>query len=246
MISITAVTEVRMDESYTPMKRVHVPGYDDVDLIDLPLAVIDFETTGFSATKGRIVEYGFALFKGGKCTTQVGGFLNPGMEIPEEAQKVHGITDEDVKHAPSFLDVVSLFVNVLDDRVPVAYNAPFDRRFLMGEIGRVDALDADVDIFEDKTEWIDPLVWVRHFFKYSKGKKLTDMCPRLGVELEGAHRAMNDAKATGEVLMKLLPKFKEAGIDTKYARLIERQQNMGSAQELDYQQWRARQEKKDG
>ena len=224
-----------MDKSDS-VQRVPVSDYDDVDLVDLPLAVIDFETTGFSATKGRIVEYGFALFDGGKCTAQVGGFLNPGMEIPEEVQKIHGITDADVKHAPNFSEVIELFVATLRNRVPVAYNAPFDRRFLMGELARVPISYEHLPVFDDETEWIDPLVWVRRFHKYDKGKKLTDMCSRLGVKLDDAHRAMSDAKATGEVLMKLAPKIEQR----KYADLIKSQQGMSYVQDRDYKEWKSR------
>lgn len=221
-----------MRESDRMLKRVPVLGFDDVDLYDLPLVVVDFETSGLNASKDRIVEYGFALFDGGKCISQIGGFLNPGEPLSEEVQKIHGITDADLEHAPNFFEVLDLFEVVLANRIPVAYNAPFDRRFLLGELDRTEMLYTVLPVYLDKTEWIDPLVWVRRFHKSAKSKKLTDTCARLGVKLDNAHRATSDAKATGEVLMKLAPQIKEH----RYAKLIEAQQSMGSAREWGYRQ----------
>lgn len=226
-----------MREFDRDVQRVPVPGFDDVDLRDLPLVVIDFETSGLSASEDRIVEYGFALFNGGKCTSQIGGFLNPGVPLSEKVQKIHGITDADLEYAPSFSEVFDLFEVVLANRIPVAYNAPFDRRFLLGELDRADKSYTLLPVYLNKTEWIDPLVWSRLLYRHAKGRKLTDMCARLGVRLDDAHRATADAKATGEVLMKLYPQIEAH----TYARLIERQQNMGSTQERGYQQWNGRQ-----
>jgi DNA polymerase III epsilon subunit family exonuclease len=229
-------------------KRVPVPGFHNMSLVDLPLVVIDFETTGLDPKKDRIVEYGYAHFDKGVCTGQGGGFINPGVELTEEVQKVHGITNDMVKHAPPFFSALAMLTTVMKNRVPVAYNASFDQSFLINELkSPTVSMYQELPAFRDDTEWIDPLVWVRHFHKFAKGKKLTDMCPRLGVKLDDAHRAASDAKATGEVLMKLVENSKMSEdhmvplFSLGYAALIEKQQDLAEEQERDYQQWKARQ-----
>jgi DNA polymerase-3 subunit epsilon len=180
-------------------QRIPVPAFEHVeDWTTLPLAVIDFETTGLDPKEHRIVEYGVALFREGKFELAIGELLDPEIELSEEVMKIHGITNTDVQGKPRFKDVLPNLISLLTARVPVAYNAAFDRRFLVQEIKRTcPDREGLPPAFHDNTEWIDPLIWVRRFHKYAKGKKLTDMCPRLGITLEDAHRATAVAKAAG-------------------------------------------------
>jgi DNA polymerase III epsilon subunit-like protein len=229
-------------------KRKLVPGFSNLTLLDLPLVVIDFETTGLDPKKDRVVEYGYALFDKGACTGHGGGLVRPGVALSEEVQKIHGITNRSLENAPPFFVALDILTAAMKNRVPVAYNAPFDRGFLVNEVAQpAVSLTMDLPAFHDDYEWIDPLVWVRHYHKFSKGKKLTDMCPRLGVKLDDAHRAMSDAKAAGEVLFKLVEgsklcednKIPLHSID--YVSLVERQQQLAREQEQDYLRWKARQ-----
>ena len=151
------------------------------DWSKLPLAVIDFETTGLDPDKDRIVEYGVALFNDGKFLEVMGGFVNPEMPISEAASKVNGITDADVQRAPVFRFVYAHVLNiVLNGFIPVAYNAKFDREFLLQEVSRVmqekvvertrelNTMFVTPELirvhtngimaFNPNVEWIDPLV----------------------------------------------------------------------------------------
>lgn len=229
----------------------------------LPLAVIDFETTGLDPTKDKIIEYGVALFKDGEFKYVVGGFVNPEIPISEAASKVNGITDNDVKDAPVFRSVYNLILaTVLDGFIPVAYNAPFDREFLHHEMGVVVQQRVVEQMRKQNTmiitpeiisefmtaenfppacnpdiAWIDPLVWVRHLHKYEKSKKLTSICKLLHVQIENAHRASSDAKAAGEVLLAMAPQIK--AID--YYDLIAQQNNLAVQQAADFLKWRSKQ-----
>jgi len=167
-----------------------------------PLVVFDTETTGFPNNGARIVEIGIACFIGGQCVSTWGTLLNPGEPIPESASKIHGITDSDVADAPSFLDVLPAVLYHMSDGWPTAYNATFDRAMWRNEMEI-----ADIDLpphvmFDESLSWLDPLTWIRHI-DGGWGNKLTQACKRHGVDIENAHRATDDAKATGELIYKV-------------------------------------------
>jgi DNA polymerase III subunit epsilon len=200
------------------------------------IAVIDFETTGLSNETDRILEIGIACFADGELTLLKNWLLNPGMPIPEQSRAVHGIKDEDVANAPSFVEVVTEISELLRGHLPVAYNASFDRAFLHAELAR-----ASVDTrgehmppaFAPDVVWLDPLVWARELHRDDKSKKLTDMCARLGIALDNAHRAASDAEAAGRVLLALADRM-----PTTYAEVIGIQGQYAARQELDFQQRR--------
>ena len=76
--------------------------------------------------------------------------------------------------------------------------------------------------------WIDPLVWARELHKDEKGHRLGEVCARLGIRLDNAHRAASDAEATGRVLLALAPR-----LPTTYSELIRLQTQYGARQDVD-------------
>ena len=72
---------------------------------DFPLAVIDFETTGFDEHLDRVVEVGVVCFHRGILTEKKSWLIQPGMPIPESAMNVHGISDAMVADAPRFEEI---------------------------------------------------------------------------------------------------------------------------------------------
>jgi DNA polymerase III alpha subunit (gram-positive type) len=76
------------------------------------------------------------------------------------------------------------------------------------------------------TDWIDPLVWARALQAGAKGFKLVEVAARVGVDLTNAHRATDDAEATGKVLYALLANDREL----TYRGLISRQRGYVSGQ----------------
>jgi DNA polymerase-3 subunit epsilon len=87
--------------------------------------------------------------------------------------------------------------------------------------------------FAPDVVWLDPLVWARELHRDDKSKKLTDMCARLGIALDNAHRAASDAEAAGRVLLALADRM-----PTTYAEVIGIQGQYAARQELDFQQRR--------
>jgi len=212
------------------------PGFEpQVPWIDLPLAVIDFETTGFDEAHDRVVEVGVACFAKGQLTHTKNWLIQPGMPIPEGAINVHGITDAMVADAPRFEEIAVELCQVLAGHLPVAYNASFDRKFLRMELSRA-AITSDLaPAASAEVAWVDPLVWVRELMAEEKSKRLGDVCEKLGIPLNDAHRAWADAEAAGKVLLALAPKMPRA-----YAELIRIQDQYAARQEAEFADWRRR------
>lgn len=199
------------------------------------LAIIDFETTGLSMENDRVIEIGVACFDAGRLTLLKNWLVNPGMPIPEESRAVHNISDEELKDAPAFGLVALELAEVLRGHIPVAYNATFDRGFLLAELQRIasQTLEPLPPAFVSETVWVDPLVWVRELYQDEKSRKLTDIAARLGIALERAHRAASDAEAAGRVLLALAERM-----PTSYAEVISLQARYAARQDLDFSRLR--------
>lgn len=172
-----------------------------------PFVVIDVETTGLDTDPAaRVVEIAAILFVGGVPTDRrVATRVNPGCPIPPEATAIHGITDADVADAPTFAEVWPRIVELYDsgDTSTLAYSAAFDREFARREVGLAGSARPPFGL---RRPWIDPLVWVRHFDRYTKGAgrhKLTATCERRKVVLVKAHAAEDDAIAAGLLWVQL-------------------------------------------
>lgn len=189
--------------------------------VDHPIALLDVETTGKDASSDRVVEVGIAVARGGEIVERKNWLVNPGRPIPKEASDIHKITDDDVKDAPPFERVASEIVETLRGCIPGAYNAAFDRAFLSNELARAGAsLRSDV-------EWIDPLVWARELQQTEKSRALGEVAARLGIALENAHRASNDAEAALRVLLAL---GRDVRVPRAYGPFIQEQRRLAFAQ----------------
>jgi DNA polymerase-3 subunit epsilon len=205
---------------------------------ELPIALLDVETTGRDASVDRIVEVGIAIARGGEIVERKNWLLNPGRPIPQEAREVHKITDEDVKDAPTFSAVAAEIVATLAGCVPAAYNAAFDRAFLGNELARAGILTAGLPSALGKdVEWVDPLVWARELHQDEKSRALSEVAVRLGIALENAHRAIDDAEAALRVLLAL---GRDPRIPRTYAAFIREQRRLAMDQADERRlRWRA-------
>ncbi|RLB53774.1 MAG: 3'-5' exonuclease [Deltaproteobacteria bacterium] len=209
----------------------------DIDWRTAAIAVIDFETTGLDPAQDRVLEMGVVTFDGGELVEKRNWLINPTIPVPEESRRIHGIGDEDLANAPRFEEIFPEIVGLLSNRLPVAYNANFDKKFFLAEFARLGAaldIEAPPALRKDVT-WVDPLVWVRELQKYEKGKKLTDVCARMDIEIGQAHRAADDATATGKVLIALAKDMPRT-----YGELIRIQTQYEAMQEAERISWRAR------
>jgi len=167
-------------------EEVEVPAF----LQDARVVVVDTETTGFDSKRDRIIEIGAIWINRGRVVTEFGRILNPGRRLPLDIMKLTGITQSEVDAADPFWKISSFVVDLLEaPSVIVAYNSPFDMGFLKSEIERA---GREVPRFGPV---IDPLKWTRHEDR-GKSCKLGVAAARRGIEVEGAHRAVDDCRIT--------------------------------------------------
>ena len=158
-----------------------------------PLVFFDLETTGVDISKDRIVEICYIkVFPDGsekECTRRI----NPGMHIPEGASAVHGIYDEDVKDCPSFKEVAKEIASDFEGCDLAGFNSNrFDLPLLAEEF-----LRAQVDIDLTRHHAID----VQVLYHKREPRTLTAAYKfYCGKNLEDAHSALADTRATYEVL----------------------------------------------
>lgn len=170
------------------------------------LGVFDLETTGIDVESARIVSAHVGLIDAsGHIVERLDWVVDPGVEIPEQATAVHGITtararSEGRHAAEAVAEIVSAIRAILARGVPVvAYNAPYDFSLLNREAVRygVAPLAAPSPI-------VDPLVIDKAVDKYRRGKRTLEMTAAFyGVELADAHDAGADAIAAGRVAQAL-------------------------------------------
>jgi len=205
---------------------------------ELPIALIDVETTGRDASVDRIVEVGIAIARAGELVERKNWLVNPGRPIPSEASVVHGISDDDVRAAPPFEAIMHEVMSALEGCVPAAYNAAFDRAFLYSEVARAGGLAAPVaPALRKDVEWLDPLVWAREIQADERSRALGDVAARLGVALQNAHRASDDAEAALRVLLVLA---RNPRIPKTYAAMVQEQRHLALDQADERRlRWRA-------
>lgn len=100
---------------------------------------LDTETTGFNALEGdRIIEIGAVELIERRLTgNNYHQYINPERAIPEDATRVHGITDERVANEPKFASVVNAFMEFVQGAELIIHNAPFDVGFINAELAKL-------------------------------------------------------------------------------------------------------------
>jgi len=190
------------------------------------LAVFDLETTGVDVETARIVSACVAVLESDGAVVERWDWLaDPGIDIPEGASAVHGITTERAqalgRPAQDVVAEITQSLRVLFGLgIPlVVYNAPYDLTLLDRECRR-----HGVAPLVTITPVIDPLVLDKAVDKYRKGKRTLEVTAELyGVTLDDAHDAGSDAIAAGRVAQSLARAYPEE-LDVSPADLHGRQE----------------------
>ncbi|MBK6483923.1 MAG: 3'-5' exonuclease [Chitinophagaceae bacterium] len=168
-----------------------------------PLAFVDLETTGTNFAKDRIVEIAVLKLMPDGNVHEKQTRVNPMMPIPPQVIAIHGITDEDVKDAPTFEQIAKQYFIFLDECDLAGFNSTrFDFPILLEEFHRAGV------IFDVSTR---KFVDVQRIYHTLEPRNLAAAykyyCEK---ELVGAHGAMADVKATYEVLKSQLDRYPQA------------------------------------
>lgn len=160
--------------------------------------VFDFETTGLNPETDRVIELAAIRVCGGKIISEFSTLVNNG-PVSEKITEITGITNDELKYGLSEVAAfkyLSHFIMQLHGTILVAHNAAFDLAFMHFGMKRVFNSGGTFD-----TPFFDTLTISRdrHYYPH----KLTDMCDRYGITLDGAHRALNDVYGCWELFKKL-------------------------------------------
>lgn len=177
--------------------------------ITKPVVFFDLETTGTSVTNDRIVEISYLkVFPDGREISKTSR-VNPGIPIPPQATSVHHISDEDVKDCPTFAQIAREIANVFEGSDIAGFNSNrFDIPMLAEEF-----LRAGVDFDFSKHRFID----VQVIFHKMEQRTLTAAYKfYCGKDLDDAHSAAGDTRATYEVLKAQLDRYDNLQNDVKW------------------------------
>ena len=156
-------------------------------------AIVDLETTGHSPANGdRMIQIAIVIMKDWEIERTFTKFIHPGKSIPSFIQDLTHITDEDVKDALPFEAHADYIYELIADCVFVAHNTDFDLSFLQAEFKR-----AGLAKWQGKN--MDTVELAKIMYPMSLSFKLGELAADLNIELENAHRADDDARATAEL-----------------------------------------------
>ncbi|MDX1709804.1 MAG: exonuclease domain-containing protein [Rhodovibrionaceae bacterium] len=183
--------------------------HPDRRLDELPMLVLDTETTGLDVTRERVISIGAVRLHGPRAypAHSMDRLINPGTSIPPRSTVIHGITDEMVADAQSFPEVYAELRELLEGCVLVGHNIAFDQAMLRREC-ELAGLD-----------WPEPTLLDTLLLAGALDPSMTDLrleglAAAFGVDIHGRHTALGDCLVTAEILTRMLPRLEDIGVVT--------------------------------
>ncbi len=177
--------------------------------------VLDVETTGLDYTKERMVEFAAIRLENGKMKDRFETLINPQQHIRKSSMAVHGITEDDVKDAPTEAEVMPMILDFIGDYPIVAHNVIFDYSF----INEASIRTTGKPITNPR---IDSQMMFKEIYPDLESCGLEALMNKFNVEFDTRHRAMADT----EGLAKAYPELKKL-YEKKYAWQIQQLDNIG-------------------
>jgi len=172
--------------------------------LDETYIVYDIETTGFSFKDDRIIEIGAVKITDGQVVERFSEFVNPERAIPSKIVELTGINSEMVKDAPNIAEVLPKFMDFIGHAPVVAHNANFDCSFIR--------YNASLLGLPFENAILDTLQLSRLLLTKIKKHNLKAVTKHLKISLNDHHRAVADAEATAQALLKFFEMLKEHNV----------------------------------
>ncbi|WP_256701586.1 DEDD exonuclease domain-containing protein, partial [Actinomyces naeslundii] len=194
----TVGTQVSFADMGTPLERAI-------------FVVVDLETTGGAPGARALTEIGAVKVRGGKVLADFSTLVNPGVAIPAQITMLTGITNAMVAGAPDVRTCVEAFLTwaglLADDVVLVAHNARFD-------VGHLRGAAAALGLEWPEPRVLDTLALARKAWTRSEvpNHKLGTLAAFVGSRTRPTHRALDDARATVDVLHAALEVMAPLGV----------------------------------
>ena len=193
--------------------------------------VVDTETTGLRPADSRIIEIAAVKVIDGKLGERFSQLINPERSVPARITRITGISTRMLFNQPTIQEVWPAFIDFLGDGVLVAHNLNFDLGMIQAEASRLG---------QDRLEntGICTLRLARRLLRGLRSKALHSVSEFLGIRIKNRHRALGDAEATAEILVRFLERLHfEYGLESladlvrfqnqSYAALTRAQQHLG-------------------
>lgn len=179
-------------------------------LSEVTFVIVDLETTGTRAGQSEITEIGAVKTRGGEVIGEFQSLVRPEQSVISPfVARLTGITHAMVDDAPSIASVLPSFLEFSIGAVLVAHNAPFDIGFLRSACERLDYHWPTPTV-------LDTVTLARRVVGRDevRNHKLSTLAAHFGTEVSPDHRALSDARATGELLHHLFERFGGYGVTT--------------------------------
>ena len=178
--------------------------------------ILDVETTGLSPEQGdRVCEVGAIKVKAGREIERYHTLIQPGIPIPEEARKIHKITDEMLKEAPGFAAIARPLREFLAGSVMIAQNAKFDLGFINAEFVRAGHGRLTIPA-------VDTVTLARRVRPGLSGYSLDRLAHHFQIPVESRHRALGDCEVTVRVFLECLKTLRQKGEVRSVEDLVKR------------------------
>jgi DNA polymerase III epsilon subunit len=180
--------------------------------------ILDVETTGLSPEQGdRVCELGAIKVRAGREIDRYHTLIHPGIPIPEEARKIHKITDEMLKEAPAFGVIARTLREFLAGSVMIAQNAKFDLGFINAEFIRSGLGRLTIPA-------VDTVTLARRVRPGLSGYSLDRLAHhfQIPVAADTRHRALGDCEVTVQVFLECLKALRQKGEVRSVEDLVKR------------------------
>lgn len=176
---------------------------------------IDVETTGLDANGDRIIEIGAVRFRDGQEAEEFSSLIRCPFPLPENIIRLTGIRDAMLKTAPDEKSVLNEFLGFVGEDPLVGHNVQFDLSFLHGGFKRTKSREN-----LGKRNCADSALIARVLLPTLPSRSLSALARYFGLPGRNGHRALPDARRSGQVLINLLSYFER--VDIKAVALLRR------------------------
>jgi DNA polymerase-3 subunit epsilon len=178
-----------------------------MELRSAKFAVVDTETTGTRLRGDRIMEVAVVHVEDGVATTAADFLVNPQCAVSPWSTRVTGIRWEMLHEAPTFGDLAERIHEALAGRIFVAQNVRFDWRFVSAELQRATGRGL-------RGDKLCTVKLARKLLPHLFRRNLDSLAWHYEIPIIGRHRAGGDARATAQVLLRMLADARRRDIDT--------------------------------
>lgn len=187
--------------------------------------LLDLETTGATPTKDRITEIGLIRYENGVEVGRWNTLINPEVSIPAFIQRLTGITQDMVKHAPTFAQVCEILLQWLEKTVLCAHNVRFDYGFLKNEFKRIGVT------FQKKL--LCTVKLSRKLYPQHHSHSLNAIIERFQLVCNQRHRAMGDTEMMAAFIDAAICELGESAVQETARALLKQQATPTGLDHLD-------------